>query len=160
MGGAVKGAHLELHDMRFAAGEAIEDCYEQLKAQWWGEPTSLHLDAWGKLLWADGHKITLSKTPTPSAKKLWFVHLGGYENDKFTELHHNLFLVDEDERDAKKRALEQVKGWFSPHKDEQLSIEMIMPVEAEGWHVTLTLDENEQPFNFDVGYIPIGKMKK
>jgi hypothetical protein len=42
VGGETETSNTELHNMRFAVGERMEDCYESLRRQWWGTPESLH----------------------------------------------------------------------------------------------------------------------
>lgn len=161
VGGLIEGCHVELHDVRFAVGASIEDCYASLKAQWWGAPESLHLDAWGPLDWADGHRVEIGDAPPPDGPRLYLVNLGGYDPAQFTELHENLFIVAGDERTAKKRALERVAGWVSPHKDAVLEIDGIVDVAAaapSGRHVRLTPDDHAQPFRFEARYVPIGRM--
>ena len=111
VGGTVEGCHVELHDMRFVIGEKIEDCYDDLRAQWWGDPESLHLDAWGAVEWADGHDVEIVDSADNGVQKLWFLNLGGYDAEQFTELHRNLFLVSPDWRSAKVRALGHVEDW-------------------------------------------------
>ena len=160
IGGMVPGCNVELHDVRFAVGGRIEDCYKELARQWWGTPESLHLDCWGAVTWADGHDVSLREAPAEGEQKLWFVNLGGYDPAQFTELHENLLVVAEDERAAKKRALERIEGWFSPHKDNVLEVETIFSVgdTLEGLHVHLVLSTNPRDFAFEARYVPIGKM--
>ncbi|WOI52305.1 DUF1543 domain-containing protein [Parvularcula sp. LCG005] len=161
VGGMIKGCHVELHDMRFAIGASAEDCWDDLRAQWWGEPKSLHLDAWGPLLHADGHDVTVSDQPAVNDDRLWFVNLGGYDPAQFTELHRNVFVVASDAQAAKKKAMEEIRGWASPHKDNVLDIDAVVDVAA-------TLFNGEQhlhlspgppkPFRFKTQYVPIGRM--
>ena len=47
VGGNCGNSNVELHDVRFSIGHTVEDCLEDLRRQWWGEPKSLHLDCWG-----------------------------------------------------------------------------------------------------------------
>ena len=47
VGGDCGSSNIELHDIRFSVGETPEDCFDDLRRQWWGEPKSLHLDSWG-----------------------------------------------------------------------------------------------------------------
>jgi hypothetical protein len=60
VGGNCGNSNVELHDVRFAIGQTPEDCFEDLRRQWWGEPKSLHLDCWGAVEQADGYDIELS----------------------------------------------------------------------------------------------------
>ncbi|WP_348539988.1 DUF1543 domain-containing protein [Rhizobium sp. rho-13.1] len=47
IGGDCGNSNIELHDVRFSIGETAEDCRDDLRNQWWGDPKSLHLDCWG-----------------------------------------------------------------------------------------------------------------
>lgn len=161
IGGSVEGCHLELHDLRFAAGRAIEDCYDALRAQWWGTPKSLHLDAWGVIDWADGHDVRFSTTPPPAkAPRLFLVHLGGYDPALFTERHENFFMVAEDARAAKARAMAKIDTWRSPHRDAVVDIDAAIDVAATlepGRYLTLTPAPRPRPFRFEARYVPIGR---
>lgn len=175
VGGSVAGAHLELHDMRFVAGERIEECYDALRAQWWGVPKSLHLDAWGPVEWADGFDISVEPvsegtagTGTGPGRQLYLVHLGGYDPGQFTELHENFFVVADSPQGAKKRALVRIDDWHSPHRDAVLELDDVIdiadaldgPAGGAGAELTvrLTPNANEKPFQFETGYRPIGRI--
>ena len=161
VGGMAEGCHVELHDVRFVIGETIEACYDDLRAQWWGTPESLHLDCWGAVHWADGHGVELRDDPQESGSRLWFVNLGGYDPNLFTELHENLLVVAGDAREAKKRALTQIEGWTAPHKDNVLTVEASVDVgagvERAGRYLHLLQDCPQIPFVFEARYVPIGK---
>jgi hypothetical protein len=60
IGGKYRNSNIELHDIRFSVGEKAEDCYEDLRRQWWGDPESLHLDCWGRVNQADGFDVTVT----------------------------------------------------------------------------------------------------
>lgn len=159
VGGTIKGAHVELHDMRFVAAACIEDAYEDLRSQWWGDARSLHLDAWGAIEWADGYKVTIGAGPCASGKRLFFINLGGYDPAQFTELHENCFIVAEDERAAKAQAMERIRSWTSPHKDFVHAIETVIDVAAaaQSGHIRLDPAPAAEPFRFEARYVPIGR---
>lgn len=159
VGGTIGGAHVELHDMRFVAASRIEDAYDDLRAQWWGDPKSLHLDAWGPVEWADGCKVTVETAPSAGAARLYFVNLGGYDPAQFTELHENCFVVAEDARAAKTRAMARIRHWTSPHKDFVHEIETVIDVAAAARDAHLCLDPSPapEPFRFEARYVPIGR---
>lgn len=164
VGGEVEGCHVELHDTRFVAGDRIEDCYDALKAQWWGTPASLHLDAWGPLEWADGYGVEIepANDAGDDLQRLWFLNLGGYDPQRFAELHHDLFMVAPDWRSAKTRALAEVRNWASPHKDNAFDVERALDVASavgRNWRLKLTPDPAPRPFAFEARYVPIGKIK-
>lgn len=163
IGGIHERAFIELHDMRFIMAEKIEDTYDKLRNSWWGTPSSLHLDAWGELNYADGYNIRLKNTPpNDTENKLYFVNLGGYDKREFTELHKNVFVVAPNESKAKVRALKQVLDWESHHRDYQFELENIVDLSLMAKNQNLSIHLNktsiEQKFEFICKYVPIGKI--
>src|ERR1700748_3614067 len=123
VGGDCSNANVELHDVRFSVGETAEDCFDDLRRQWWGEPKSLHLDCWGAVEQADGYDIALSTEPSDGAEgKLFFVNLGGYDPAEFSELHRNVLIVAADDVAAKAKAKAQIKDWHKPHPERLFEI--------------------------------------
>jgi hypothetical protein len=141
LGGRAPRARIELHDMAFVAGDAIEDCYEQILGQWFGAPGHVHIDSWLELDIVDGWKIELSKTPSPQKEKLFFVNLGAYNGSDFTELHAISFHVAADAPQAKAAALARhfTAGVTEPHKDDLVDVDDCLAVTGpKGLHVHLT----------------------
>lgn len=162
IGGAHEKSLIELHDMRFVAANTIEETYDILRKNWWGTPGSLHLDAWGVLDYADGHRVRLSATPAEQdGNKLYFVNLGGYDSRQFTELHQNVFVVASDEAEAKRRAVQQIAQWESPHRDYLHQVDTLLDLNqllaANNYYLHLEKESNTQPFEFTCRYTPIGK---
>jgi hypothetical protein len=162
LGGGHTQSFIELHDMRFVVAKTIEDTYDELKKSWWGKPESLHLDAWGTLHWADGHEVVIKDVPASNEEnKLYFVNLGGYDSKQFTELHKNIFVIAENDADAKVKALQQNSDWETPHRDYQFEVEKVVSINdvIAGKHfVHLIPNLKETPFEFTCKYVPIGKM--
>ncbi len=163
IGGAHQKSLIELHDMRFVIANTIEETYPALRESWWGTPESLHLDAWGVLNYADGYDIVISDQPTTEVvEKLFFVNLGGYDQHQFTELHKNIFVVANDEAQAKKKAVQQVQNWQSPHRDYLHQVENIVNINGlfandGSYYVHLKKSAAIKPFEFTCLYTPIGK---
>ncbi|OAN57635.1 DUF1543 domain-containing protein [Sphingomonas sp. TDK1] len=118
VGGEHPSAHIEVHDIRFVVANAIQDTYDQLRAEWWGTPGTLHIDCWAEIDRADGHSILLRPERPGAREKLWFVNLGGYDGVDFAERHKNMFVVAGSAREAKARALAAVPGWKDAHRDD------------------------------------------
>jgi hypothetical protein len=160
VGGNFRNSNTELHDVRFSVGETVPDCYDDLRAQWWGDPESLHLDCWGEVAQADGYDVLLTKEPpTAGEHRLFFVNLGGYDAAEFAELHRNVLVVAPDEVAAKARALLVTDGWSQPHKDRLLEVEKMLDVgtaiQRAGCFMSLSRATTEKPFSFEIGYVPI-----
>lgn len=163
IGGSAPNSLIELHDVRFAMGAALEDCFPSLRASWWGKPNSLHLDCWGELLSADGHDVFLREVPQDGEDRLWFVNLGGYDPADFTELHQNVFVVAPTASKAQVRALKQAPQWKGRHRDYVHEVENVVDVgglfKGQGWYLHLEKAENPRPFVFECGYWPIAEGK-
>lgn len=160
IGGAHEKSLIELHDMRFVVANTIEETYDTLRQSWWGTPTSLHLDAWGVLDYADNHSIQISKQPIEQPKKLYFINLGGYDQNQFTELHKNVFVVATDAVEAKQKAVQQINTWESPHRDYLHQVDSVLNLNeiltTENHYLHLKEDVNLKPFKFTCRYTPIG----
>jgi len=162
IGGATETSMIELHDMRFVIAKSLTDTYDELKRTWWGTPESLHIDCWGELTSADGHNIHLSPEPVENdGKNLYFVNLGGYDPDEFTELHKNIFIVAASESKAKVKALKMILDWKSHHKDYLFDVEKTVNISAlaaeKSLHLHLEETQNPVPFTFSCKYHPLGK---
>lgn len=162
VGGKMATGNTELHDVRFSLGETAQDCHRDLRHQWWGTPESLHIDCWGQVEHADGYDVLLTPSAgTPSARKLFFVNLGGYDPSQFTELHHNLLLVETDKVAAKARALQLISSWEHPHRDHLFEVEHLLDLSgvlaARGVGLQLSPSTEQKPFTFACGYWPIGQ---
>lgn len=161
IGGSHEKSLVELHDVRFCIASSLEDTFEELRKSWWGLPETLHIDAWGVLSCADGHRVHIRREPAPEGSpRLFFVNLGGYDPGQFTELHQNVFVVAPDERKAKVRALAQYRFGMSSHRDRQFDIEhcaLVDPGSGEpGFFVHLEATPTPEPFVFTCGRIPVG----
>ena len=158
VGGHTPTSNLEVHDMRFVAADSIEDTFETLQSEWWGDPDTLHLDVWSKISCIDGYDVSLKTEPYAGEQKLFFVNLGGYDPDHFDELHKNILLVAKSGAYAKHLAKESVKHWKVPHKDTLMEIEKLVPLDRiGGLYVHLEKSQNPVPFLFEWGYTPISK---
>jgi hypothetical protein len=162
VGGNCGNSNVELHDVRFAIGNTAEDCYDDLRRQWWGEPKSLHLDCWGVVEQADGYDVEISThAPKDASQKLFFVNLGGYDPAEFTELHKNILIVSPDDVTAKAKAKAQINHWQKPHRDRLFEIEKTLDIGAQmqrhGYYLALTPATQEKPFRFECDYRVIGQ---
>ncbi|SCM76040.1 conserved hypothetical protein [uncultured Pleomorphomonas sp.] len=160
VGGNFRNSNVELHDIRFSIGETAEDCYADLRSQWWGDPQSLHLDCWGEVEQADGYDVSLAADGgEPAADRLFFVNLGGYSPTEFTELHRNVLIVARDAAAAKAKALTLVRDWSLPHKDRLFEVDKAVDLSAtlrqSGYSIRLAKASAPKPFVFTCNYVPI-----
>lgn len=161
IGGDCANSNVELHDVRFSIGQTPEDCFDDLRRQWWGTPESLHLDCWGAVEQVDGHDIELlQEPPTDAHNRLFFVNLGGYDSALFAELHQNILIVAVDAVTAKGKAKAQINHWQKPHRDKLFEIDKTLDISElmrrHGYHLALWPATHEKPFQFQCDYRPIG----
>ncbi|WP_353256770.1 DUF1543 domain-containing protein [Hyphomonas sp.] len=141
VGGNHPRSNIEVHDLRFVTGETILDTIPQLRAAWWGKPSSLHIDGYAELAHADGRRIDVIPGPAPANPEasLWFVNVGGYTPELFGEQHHYLFMVGADKTEVWARARKLSPDWSARHKDNLASVDDVMEVNAmlgdEGFHI-------------------------
>ena len=116
VGGRSPKANIELHDVRWVIGSKIEDTFDQLRNDWFGSYSGLHIDSYKKIESIDGYKInlrnkennepknkTFKKEKFPN-KKLWFVNIGGYDPSSMQEKHEFGFVVASSPSEAKNKA--------------------------------------------------------
>lgn len=158
VGGHTPTSNLEVHDMRFVTGATIQETYETLQSEWWGDPNTLHVDVWGEVNTIDGYDVSLSPTPYEGDMGLYFINLGGYVPDLFDEVHKNILIVEKSLPPARQKAKETVSHWTQAHKDTEFEIEKILPLAQVGpYHVHLKPSKNTIPFSFHCAYTPISK---
>ena len=117
LGGRSKKSNIEIHDVRWVIGETLEDTFPELREQWLGKISGLHIDSYKCIKYIDGYEIVISKYdkdtlnyPRREDLTLWFVNLGGYNPKKMYEEHDFTLVVAKKALDAKKKAK---KNWES-----------------------------------------------
>jgi len=130
LGGRHARANTEVHDVVFAVAPGIEQCYPQLRQQWFGDAAGLHLDSWMTVDGVEQWQVRLSAdVPAADAPRLYFVNLGGYVAGEFGEAHRYLLVVADDPADAKRKALRQAgAAWIKPHRDALFEVDSCLPV--------------------------------
>jgi len=111
LGGRSLKSNIEIHDVRWVIGKTIEDTFPELREQWLGKISGLHIDSYKCIKYVDGYEIVISKfdkdtskNPTEEDLTLWFVNLGGYNPKKMYEEHEFKLIVAKKASDAKKIA--------------------------------------------------------
>lgn len=118
LGGTAPKANIELHDIQFVVGNAIEDTYDQLRENWFGSQKGLHIDSYKEIDGADGFELKIKEHSQKTENKLYFVNLGGYKKHTLSEFHEFGLFVGKDKEEAKKKAMESLlKTVELKHKD-------------------------------------------
>jgi hypothetical protein len=158
IGGEHPRANIEIHDVRFVVATSIEETYDQLRADWWGTPGTLHVDCWAEIDHVDGHDVTLRPEGPVARETLYFVNLGGYDGVSFAEQHKNMFVVAASAAEAKTRALRSIAGWADAHRDELFEAEKAFALDeviGNRLHIHLVPSQNARSPRFTCRYIPL-----
>lgn len=142
LGGRVEGAHIEIHDVRFVAGESLEATLPALRRQWFGRRRGLHIDSYMEVRQVGGFAIELRREAFHGAERLWFVNVGGYQPQRLAEEHAFGLIVAATAAKAKEQALATwLPEALSRHKDDVHAIEAVddcLPLQVVGgWQVHL-----------------------
>lgn len=143
LGGSAPKANIELHDIQFVIADRIEDTYQQLTSNWFGDTKGLHLDSYKHIKGADGYKVSLNDKPAVGQKKLYFVNLGGYQKDKLNELHEFALLVASSPNEAKNKAKKiLLMGASHQHKDNLMEVDDCLQINCiNGMYIHLEATE-------------------
>ncbi|WP_269610061.1 DUF1543 domain-containing protein [Prochlorococcus marinus] len=158
LGGRSLKSNIEIHDVRWVLGESIEDTFPELRKQWIGKKSGLHIDSYKCIKYVDGYEIVLSKSskdslisPKIEDLSLWFVNLGGYNPKKMYEEHDFNLIVAKKAIEAKKKAK---KDWETnlknKHNDDCSGInylekvEDMHPIKIKNWEISLIPDPEKR----------------
>ena len=170
LGGRVKEANIEIHDVRWVVGSKIEDTYDTLRNDWFGSLKGLHIDSYKKIKYIDGYKINLINVEKDkiekkklvknkkSKKYLWFVNIGGYDPSSMQEKHEFGLVTALNKLEAKNIAKSKwLIGCKKKHKDDIAPLEMLISCDdcelikkIGNWEIELTpnnkfIEENNYP---------------
>ncbi|CAM3190730.1 DUF1543 domain-containing protein [Sphingomonas antarctica] len=158
IGGEHSQANIEVHDLRFVVASRIADTYNQLRAEWWGKPGTLHIDCWAEIDHVDGYDVELRSVRSTAQERLYFVNLGGYDGRSFAEQHKNMFVVAASAAEAKASALTSTKGWKDVHRDDFYDAEMAFALDRvsdEPLYIHLERSDTVHPPKFQCRYTPL-----
>ena len=142
LGGRAKKANVELHDVRWVVGSKIEDTFDVLRNDWFGNFEGLHIDSYKKIKHVDGFKINLKNIKNKKLKNknflngnasknnLWFVNIGGYDPNSMQEKHEFGLVVASSILEAKNIAKSKwLLGCKKKHKDDIASLKKLISLE-------------------------------
>lgn len=159
IGGNAGKSNIEVHDIQFVIAEKPEDAWPTLREAWFGDKDKIHIDGYAVITWADGFDVILSREPSKTSHKLYFVNVGGDTPNSLAELHEFDLFVAKTADDAKQKAIKKLLvNSEQQHKDNLKDVDDCVFLEQVGdFYIHLT--ENKQGEHFVPqwqGYQPIG----
>jgi hypothetical protein len=174
------GRHTEQHDVFFGIAASLQELAPQIEA-FWPEPEKLHIDAWREVNVVDGYRVSiLSKSEADSSDheqkhKLFFINLGGYQENKFEEQHYVVLTVKTDRSSAFKEAKQTLFFQHNhfpgaeSHIDDKYGIdvddlyqveEILLPSQKEQYQIELAPAEDLKEDHIYLGYLKLSRLKQ
>jgi len=179
LGSKAPSRNVEQHDYFFGIAHRLKDLVPQIKAFWPEAGASIHIDGFREVNTVDGYKVEVflkNEVAEPSAKRLFFVNLGGYQENKLEEQHYTILSVQDDRvaavQNSKKTAffkaqtIASVKGANS-HIDEKYGIDVddiyriediLSPDQKAQYHIQITPKEGLPEDKIHLGYFKLDKL--
>jgi hypothetical protein len=175
IGSKAPNRHVEQHDYFFGIAKHIKDLVPDLKAFWPEAGNSIHLDGWREVKAVDGYQIKVveREEAVPTAKKLFFINLGGYQRNKLEEQHYVVLTVQEDRalavQNAKKTLFfksNTIKGATS-HIDDKYGVDVddiyniediLTPGHKDRYHINISAASELEEDEIKLGYFKLNKL--
>ncbi len=172
------GRHIEQHDVFFGIANTLQELIPDVEAFWPGAE-KIHIDAWREVTAADGYTVKILQKDKgislvqDQKQGLFFINLGGYQQNKFEEQHYMLLTVKEDRAAAFKQAKQTLffkHNHFTganAHIDDKFGIdvddlyeiaEILPPSHRQRYHIELIqrVDLKEDAIN--LGYLKLSRL--
>lgn len=170
------GRIIEQHDVFFGIASTLAELKKDMIAFWPEAKGKIHIDAWQKVTFVDGFKITVDENlnQKKQEEKLFFINLGGYKENEFEEYHYKVLTVAKNKVQASKQSRKTAfykhcgfKGAPS-HIDDEYGIDiddfyklddLLLPKYKEQFQIVLTPSEETVEDEKHIGYITMSKLK-
>ena len=176
LGSRAPGRHVEQHDFFFGIATSLKELVPAIKAFWPEAKDKIHVDGWREVTVVDDYQVKVltksSATPEP-AEKLFFINLGGYQQNKFEEQHYTVLTVKSDRaaafREAKdtlffrnnhfKGAESHIDDKYGIDVDDLYEIEDILPTSQKKiYRIQLTKSERLKEDELHLGYFKLSSL--
>jgi hypothetical protein len=132
LGANPKGRLVEQHDYFFGMAASLKELVPAIRAYWPDAGNTIHIDGWREVTCVDGHAVRVIPhgSETLSAKRVFFINLGGYQFGKLEEQHYTMLTIQDDRLPALKESMKSlfyktnsIKGAHS-HIDEKYGVDV------------------------------------
>jgi hypothetical protein len=171
------GRHTEQHDIFFGIAPALKDLIPDILA-FWPEPEKIHIDAWREVKQVERYQIKIlnreaGENVNEQAPRLFFINLGGYQENRFEEQHYHLLTVNVNRSAAFKEAKETIFFQHNhfpgaeSHIDDKYGLdvddlyeieEMLSPAQKEKFLIELLPVDSPEKDRIQLGYIKLSSL--
>ncbi|WP_081263108.1 DUF1543 domain-containing protein [Pseudomonas putida] len=152
LGGRHPKAKIEVHDVVFVDASKLEDTYSDLRHEWFGEQSGLHIDSWMQVYGVEDWRVEFSDlSPLPGSPRLYFINIGGYDSKSFGEVHDYILLVARSKVEAHAKSKRIISnGWRGLHTDAIFDVDDCLPIfSVSGRYINLVKGENRGVLRFN-----------
>lgn len=172
LGSKAPGRHVEQHDFFFGIANSLKDLVPDIRAFWPEAGEKIHIDGWREVRYVDGFRVTVhlrNEVTEESSLKLFFINLGGYQENRFEEQHHTVLTAQEDRESALKFARKTLffKNELQSHIDDKYGIdvdelyeidEMLVPSQKHRFKIVLTPADDATSDEIHLGYFKLANL--
>lgn len=178
LGSKAKQRNVEQHDYFFGIAANLKELVPEIKAFWPEAGDSIHIDGWREVNKVENFsiRVVLQKDTSiqHNLKKLFFINLGGYQENKLEEQHYTVLTVQEDRTQAILYAKQTVffktntlKGSANSHIDEKYGIDVddiyriediLTPQQKAKYHIQIEPSLNQEEDKVHLGYLRLHKI--
>lgn len=172
------GRHVEQHDFFFGIATSLNELVPEMKA-FWSEPERIHIDAWREVNLVEGFQVKIQQRadriiPVNQNAKLFFINLGGYQQNKFEEQHYVILTVKPDRASAIMQAKETFffqHNYFekaASHIDDKYGIDVddiyqiediLSPAQKQKYQVELVPSDSLDEDIINLGYLKLSQLE-
>lgn len=176
LGSKAPGRHVEQHDFFFGIAPSLKDLVPDIKSFWPEAGEKIHIDGWREVNEVDGYRVTITSKDDLQddiPMKLFFINLGGYQENKFEEQHYVVLTAKPD----KTAAFNEAKDTFffkhnhfkgaNTHIDDKYGVdvddlyeidEVLSPSQKQKYRIRLTKDASVQADKLNLGYFKLSNL--
>jgi len=177
LGSRAPGRHVEQHDFFFGIAHTLKELVPAIKAFWPEAKGNIHIDGWREVTNVDGYYINVKLkrdiSTTTSTKRLFFINLGGYQENKFEEQHYTILTVKANRAQASKEAkdtffykhhgfkgtVSHIDDKYGIDVDDLYEIEDILPSDQkEMYQIELSHEANLPEDKLHLGYFKLNTL--
>ena len=172
------GRHIEQHDIFFGIADSMKDLVPEIKA-YWPEPDKIHIDAWREVNRVDDYQIKIiqriekEKVIQSQSTRLFFINLGGYQENRFEEQHYILLSAKQTREEAIQESMDSLffqNNHFpgaNSHIDDKYGIdvdnvyeieEMLLPVQKERYIIQIVPAIDLEKDRIHLGYFKLASL--
>jgi len=175
-----RGRHVEQHDVFFGIATSLKELVPEIKGFWPEAADKIHIDAWREVTNVEGYALKVTRRKkndnlkTQQKPVLFFINLGGYQENIFSEQHYILLTAKDDRGSALRAAKEtlffQLNNFAGAqsHVDDKYGIdvdeiyqieEILSPHQKELYRIRLTPSTRLAEDPIHLGYLKLSLLK-